>query len=151
MTTAREHNRLKQNSWVGALGIEVVRAEPGTVVGQIRVRPEFLAPNGFIHAAVLVSLADSLCGSGTVEALPPGATGHTTIELKANLLGTVRTGLVECRAALVHDGRTTQVWDATVIAKESGKTIALFRCTQLVLYPVAGGEKRGLATRRPRP
>ena len=93
MTTAREHNRAKQNSWVGELGIEVVSAEPGTVVGQIQVRPEFLAPNGFIHAAVLVSFADSLCGSGTVEALPQGATGHTTIELKANLLGTVREGL----------------------------------------------------------
>jgi len=137
VTTAREHNRLKQNSWVGELGIEVVRAEPGTVVGQIQVRPEFLAPNGFIHAAVLVSFADSLCGSGTVEALPRGATGHTTIELKANLLGTVRKGIVECRATLVHGGRTTQVWDAMVIARETGKTLALFRCTQLVLYPAA--------------
>ena len=137
MTTAREHNRLKENSWVGELGIEVVGAEPGSVVGQIQVRPEFLAPNGFIHAGVLLSFADSLCGSGTVEALPQGATGHTTIELKANLLGTVRKGIVECRATLVHGGRTTQVWDATVIAKETGKTIALFRCTQLVLYPAS--------------
>ena len=135
MTSAREHNRLKETTWVGELGIEVVSAERGTVVGQIQVRPEFLAPNGFIHGAVLVSFADSLCGSGTVEALPQGATGHTTIELKANLLGTVRKGIVECRATLVHGGRTTQVWDATVIAKETGKTIALFRCTQLVLYP----------------
>ena len=133
MTTAREHNRLKENSWVGELGIEVVGAEPGSVVGQIQVRPEFLAPNGFIHAAVLLSFADSLCGSGTVEALPQGATGHTTIELKANLLGTVRKGIVECRATLVHGGRTTQVWDAILIARETGKTIALFRCTQLVL------------------
>lgn len=137
MTTAREHNRLKQNSWVGELDIEIVSAEPGAVVGQIAVRPEFLAPNGFIHAAVLVSFADSLCGSGTVEALPNGATGHTTIELKANLLGTVRKGIVEGRATLVHGGRTTQVWDATVIARETGKTLALFRCTQLVLYPAA--------------
>ena len=137
MTTAREHNRLKKNSWVGGLGIEVVSAEPGTVVGQIQVRPDFLAPNGFIHAAVLLSFADSLCGSGTVEALPQGATGHTTIELKANLLGTVRKGIVECRATLVHSGRTTQVWDATLTARETGKTLALFRCTQLVLYPIA--------------
>lgn len=137
MTTAREHNRLKQNSWVGELDIEIVSAEPGAVVGQIAVRPEFLAPNGFIHAAVLVSFADSLCGSGTVEALPNGATAHTTIELKANLLGTVRKGIVEGRATLVHGGRTTQVWDATVIARETGKTLALFRCTQLVLYPAA--------------
>ena len=135
MTTAREHNQRKKNTWVGQLDIEIVSSERGTVVGQVRVRPDFLAPNGFIHGAVMVSLADSLCGSGTVEALPEGASGHTTIELKANLLGTVREGIIECRAKLVHGGRTTQVWDATVVAKDSEKTLALFRCTQLLLYP----------------
>jgi uncharacterized protein (TIGR00369 family) len=135
VTTAREHNERKKNTWVGQLDIEIVSAQRGSVVGQVRVRPDFLAPNGFIHGAVMVSLADSLCGSGTVEALPEGATAHTTVELKANLLGSVRDGILECRASMVHGGRSTQVWDATVIAKESGKTLALFRCTQLILYP----------------
>lgn len=135
MTTAREHNERKRNTWVGQLGIEIVDAVPGRVVAQIRVRSEFLAPNGFIHGAVMVSFADSLCGSGTVENLPAAATGHTTIELKANLLGTVREGILECEATLAHGGRTTQVWDARVVSKESGKALALFRCTQLILYP----------------
>ena len=135
MTTAREHNERKKNTWVGQLDIEIISAERGSVVGQVRVRPDFLAPNGFIHGAVMVSLADSLCGSGTVEALPDGATAHTTVELKANLLGSIRDGILECRATMVHGGKTTQVWDATVIAMESGKTLALFRCTQLILYP----------------
>ncbi len=137
MTTAREHNELKRETWVGELGIEIVAAEVGRVVGQIQVQQNFLAPNGFIHAAVIVSMADSLCGSGTVEALPAGATGHTTIELKANLLGTVGEGIVECEARMVHGGRTTQVWDATATAKDTGKVLALFRCTQLILYPTS--------------
>ncbi|HTR61102.1 MAG TPA: PaaI family thioesterase [Candidatus Binataceae bacterium] len=135
MTTAREHNERKKNTWVGQLDIDIVSAERGSVVGQVQVRPDFLAPNGFIHGAVMVSLADSLCGSGAVEALPDGATAHTTIELKANLLGSIREGTIECRATMVHGGKATQVWDATVIARESGKTLALFRCTQLILYP----------------
>ncbi|MGO9606162.1 MAG: PaaI family thioesterase [Candidatus Binataceae bacterium] len=138
MTTAREHNDLKKNTWIGQLGIEITHTEPGKVVAQITVRPDLLAPNGFIHAGVIVSFADSLCGSGTVENLPAGASGHTTIELKANLLGTAREGIIECEATLVHGGRTTQVWDAKVTSKESGKTIALFRCTQLIVYPAAG-------------
>jgi len=135
VTTAREHNERKKNTWVGQLDIDIVSAERGSVVGQVQVRPDFLAPNGFIHGAVMVSLADSLCGSGAVEALPDGATAHTTIELKANLLGSIREGTIECRATMVHGGKATQVWDATVIARESGKTLALFRCTQLILYP----------------
>lgn len=135
MTTAREHNDLKENTWVGQLGIEITHTEPGKVVAQIQVRPDLLAPNGFLHAASVVSFADSLCGSATVENLPQGAVGHTTIELKANLLGTARIGAIECEATLAHGGKTTQVWDARVTSKESGKTIALFRCTQLILYP----------------
>ncbi|HCK84598.1 MAG TPA: competence protein ComA, partial [Hyphomonadaceae bacterium] len=55
--------------------------------------------------------------------------GFTTIELKANFLGTARDGAVACEARLVHGGRTTQVWDAEAKHEATGKTIALFRCT----------------------
>ena len=68
-----------------------------------------------------------------------GASGFTTVELKSNHLGTALDGTIECVATAAHLGRTTQVWDAVVTHRESGKTIALFRCTQMVLYPKPGG------------
>jgi 1,4-dihydroxy-2-naphthoyl-CoA hydrolase len=68
-------------------------------------------------------------------ARPDGATGFTTIELKSNFLGTALEGVIRCEATLVHGGRTTQVWDATVMSVSTGRTLALFRCTQLMLYP----------------
>ena len=102
------------------------------------VAKHHMAPNGFLHAASVIALADSACGYGCVVSLPDGASGFTTIELKSNFLGTVREGGgVACEATLVHGGRNTQVWDATVTAEATGKTIALFRCTQMVLYPKA--------------
>ena len=64
--------------------------------------------------------------------LPEGATGFTTIELKTNFVRSVRNGTIACGARLVHGGRTTQLWDATVTDPE-GQTMALFRCTQLIL------------------
>ena len=67
--------------------------------------------------------------------LPDGASGFTTLELKSNFLGTAHTGSIEVFAQAAHLGRTTQVWDAAVTHRESGKTIALFRCTQMVLWP----------------
>jgi uncharacterized protein (TIGR00369 family) len=94
-----------------------------------------MAPNGFLHAASIVALVDSACGFGAMGAMPEGGTGFTTIELKTNFLGTARDGTVTCDARMIHGGRTTQVWDATAIHAESGKTIALFRCTQMILYP----------------
>lgn len=96
------------------------------------MRRELLAPNGYLHAGTVVALADTACGYGCIASLPDGGRGFTTIELKANFLATARDGVLECVATLLHGGRTTQVWDAVVRRDE--KTIALFRCTQLVLY-----------------
>jgi uncharacterized protein (TIGR00369 family) len=100
---------------------------------RLPLRDELLAPNGYLHAATVVGLADSACGYGCIASLPEGAYGFTTIELKTNFLGTALEGTLFCTSELVHGGRTTQVWDATV-TNEEGKKLALFRCTQLLLY-----------------
>jgi uncharacterized protein (TIGR00369 family) len=99
------------------------------------LRRELLAPNGYLHAGTVVALADTACGYGCIASLPDGGRGFTTIELKANFVRTVREGAIACRAVLVHGGRTTQLWDATVTAEETGKMLAVFRCTQAVLWP----------------
>ena len=115
------------------LGFDIISADKEGLHAAFDVRPHHLAPNGYLHAAAIIMLADSACGYGCMMNLPDGARSFTTIELKSNHLGTAREGRVECRATPVHRGRTTQVWDATVTA--GGKTIALFRCTQMVLWP----------------
>ena len=119
----------------GLIGIEILSLEPGRLTSRLTLRPELLAPNGYLHAATIIALADTSCGYGTIAHLPEGAQNFTTIELKSNFLGTAREGVIACVATRVHSGRTTQVWDAQVTDETSGKTIALFRCTQLVLYP----------------
>jgi uncharacterized protein (TIGR00369 family) len=119
----------------GLLGLEFTRFGDGWVEAEVAVRKALMAPNGFLHAGTVVTLADTACGYGCVKALPEGASGFTTIELKSNFLGTARDGVITCRAEAKHLGRTTQLWDATVKHRESGKTIALFRCTQMVLWP----------------
>jgi len=117
------------------LGLEWDEARHGLVRGGFKVGGHHMAPNGFLHAAAVVGLADSACGYGCVMSLPEGAASFTTIELKTNFLGTARDGTVTCEATLTHGGRTTQVWDAVARHEETGKVIALFRCTQMILYP----------------
>ena len=119
----------------GLVGLEILAAEEGAIHSRLELRDELMAPNGYLHAATVVALADTSCGYGCFVTLPEGAQGFTTIELKSNFLGTKREGVIECEAKLAHGGRTTQVWDATVTDEESGKPIALFRCTQMILYP----------------
>lgn len=136
MSLDPEHfNRRGAQNLPGHLGIVIDAIGPKEVRSHLVVATPLMAPNGFLHAGSVVTLADTSCGYGCVASLPEGASGFTTVELKSNHLGTARDGTVECVATPVHLGRTTQVWDATVTHRESGKTIALFRCTQMVLYP----------------
>jgi uncharacterized protein (TIGR00369 family) len=117
----------------GLLGIDFEEAGDGYVRAHLELQDKHMAPNGYLHAGTVVGFADSACGYGCILNLPDGSTGFTTIELKTNFLRSAQAGVtVDCEAQLVHGGRTTQLWDATV-TDPAGRRMALFRCTQLVL------------------
>jgi len=138
MLTPDQFNSRGTENLPGHLGIVITHVSKEEVRAELPVKKSLMAPNGFLHAGSVVTLADTSAGYGCVANLPEGATGFTTIELKSNHLGTARDGTIECTAKAVHLGKTTQVWDAVVSHRESGKTIALFRCTQMVLYQKSG-------------
>ena len=132
-----ELNARGNSRFPGHVGFEVVAAEKGMLAARLDLQPHHLAPNGYLHAAVVITLADTAAGYGCVGSLPDGATGFTTIELKSNFLGTLHEGALACTATMVHGGRSTQVWDAPVHDEATNRTIALFRCTQMILWPRA--------------
>jgi len=119
----------------GLVGVTILRLTPDGLESRLEVRQELMAPNGFLHAASVIALADTSCGYACVANLPQSASGFTTLELKSNFLGTARDGALFCRATPAHLGRSTQVWDAVVTIEGTDRKIALFRCTQMVLWP----------------
>ena len=133
--TAEQFNQRSTGCLPGHLGVVITAVTDTEVRAELEVREHTMAPNGFLHAGTLVTLADTSCGCGCIANLPDGANGFTTIELKSNHLGTAREGAIECVATAAHLGKSTQVWDAVVTHRETGRTLALFRCTQMVLYP----------------
>jgi uncharacterized protein (TIGR00369 family) len=118
----------------GWFGLKVTDITPGRLEIDMPIRKEMLAPNGFLHAASVIALADTAAGFATIAHLPEGAESFTTIELKTNFFSTQREGAIRCVATVVHAGRNTQVWDAEVLG-ENDRRIALFRCTQMILWP----------------
>lgn len=128
-------NRRGDGRLPGLVGFRVQAIEEGLLVAELDIRPELLAPNGFLHAATVVALADTACGFGCIAHLPAGADNFTTVELKANFFSTAREGTIVTTARPVHLGNTTQVWDAEVRRKADDRQMALFRCTQLILWP----------------
>jgi 1,4-dihydroxy-2-naphthoyl-CoA hydrolase len=133
--TLEEWNAAGADYLPGHLGFTFLKVEPQEVVAKMTARKSLRAWNGYLHAGAVVSLADTCCGYGTVRSLPQGAMGFTTIELKSNFFGSVREGVIVCIARPLHQGRTTQVWDAAVTSEGAAKLIGQFRCTQMVLWP----------------
>jgi 1,4-dihydroxy-2-naphthoyl-CoA hydrolase len=123
-----------EGKFPGWLGVDILKVSNERVSAQLVIEERHFAPNGYLHAAVVIGLADTACGYGCIAGLPDGARGFTTIELKTNFIGTVDAGTLECEAELAHGGRTTQVWDAVVSTRSNSKKLALFRATQLILY-----------------
>ena len=117
----------------GFFGVEITHIEHGATETRLDLRPEHLAPNDFLHAGTVITLADTSCGMGCLASLPENAVGFTTVELKTNFLATARDGALRCSARLVHGGGRTQVWDATVMREADERVVALFRCTQFLL------------------
>lgn len=133
---AQELNDFGRDRLPGMLGLEILSCTADRVTGRIPITPPLIAGTGFIWAPVVIALADILCAYGAGENLPPGARSFTTVELKTNFLGSAGVGATLLgEATPVHRGRTTQVWDATVRSDGSERPLALFRCTQMILYP----------------
>ena len=135
MPTPDHFNQLGADTLPGHLGLVFTHVSATEVRSELAVKPVLMAPNGFLHTGSIVTLADTSAGYGCVANLPEGATGFTTIELKTNFLSTIREGAMATDGRMVHGGRTTQLWDVEVRDEASGKSMALFRCTQLILYP----------------
>ena len=135
--TLESLNRRGSGRLPALIGMRFVALDESSVTAELDIRDELLAPNGYLHAATVIALADTASGYGCIAHLPDGASGFTTIELKTNFLGTALEGTLSCVARPVHRGRNTQVWDATVRRKVDSGTIALFRCTQMILWPKA--------------
>lgn len=142
------------------VGFRVDRVEHGRLLASLDVAPRLMAANGYLHAGTVVTLADTACGYGCFASLPRDRANFTTVNLSCQMIGTAVAGELKVEAVMRHSGRSTQVWDAEVRAAapsssseqqrgavgggdgEQGKTIALFRCTQLLLDPRKSTEQR---------
>jgi 1,4-dihydroxy-2-naphthoyl-CoA hydrolase len=119
----------------GLLGLEILEIEPGRVVGRLPLRDAVMQTAGdYLHGGTIVAFADSCAGWGSMASLPPGRAGFTTIDLSTSFVATTKVpDALLCVARLVHGGRTTQIWDATVTRERDGREIAHLRATQFLL------------------
>jgi uncharacterized protein (TIGR00369 family) len=126
------------HNFLNLLGISIDEQDPDRLAGRFTVTYALIAGTGYLWAPVVVALCDALCAFGVSRHWPEGAASFTTVESKANFMSSAREGeVVIGSASPLHLGSTTQVWDATATNDTSGRAMAAYRCTQLILYPRA--------------
>ena len=101
---------------------------------EMAVKKEYFAPNGYLHAGSIVTFADTIAGYACFSHLPENGKSFTTLELKSNFIRAIKEGKLEGECTPEHLGRTTQVWRVIVRDMATQKKVALFSCTQLILY-----------------
>ena len=137
----KQMNSLAKDSFVSHLGIKIAKINKQGAVAKLKVSKVIMAPNGLIHGGAITSLADTACGFGTMYHLKKDQM-FATIELKTNFISAVQRGTIVCEATLIHKGKTLHVWDSKIFEEKSLKVIALFRCTQMIIYQKRDRDKK---------
>jgi 1,4-dihydroxy-2-naphthoyl-CoA hydrolase len=132
--SAAEWTDFGRDTFDEVMGVTVTRIEDGLVLGEIALEARHFGTSGFVHAAVIIGLADTLAAYGCAASLPTGARSYTTLELKTNFIAAAQGNRLRCRAVRLHAGRSTQIWDATV-TDDADRTVAAYRCTEIILWP----------------
>jgi uncharacterized protein (TIGR00369 family) len=130
--TAEQLNDLCKGTFVDYLGIEMISVDDVGAVARMKTSNINMAPNGYVHGGVIASLAETTCGNGTIFHLGKEEV-FSTIEFKINFVSAPKKDKLLCKATIVHNGRTTQVWDAEVIEEETSRILAHYRCTQIIM------------------
>jgi uncharacterized protein (TIGR00369 family) len=128
---------LSRQSFMTLLGAEPVEISPGRVVLEMAFREDLCQQNGFLHAGVVTSVADSACGYAALTMMAPGS-DVLSVEFKVNLLAPAVGDRLRAVGTVVRSGRTLTVCSGEVVALTEGrpdKQVALMQATMIVASP----------------
>lgn len=136
--TIESMQAIRERTIMGALGINLVEAAADRVVLTMEVEPRVHQPYGFLHGGASVVLAETAASIGAWMAAGPESSTFG-IEINANHLRPVRSGVVTATATPIRNGRSIAVWDIS-ITDSADRLICVSRCT-LAVRPAADANR----------
>lgn len=127
-----ECNRRCKNTLMETLDIEFTDIGDDYVVARMPVTPKVHQPDGVLHGGASVALAESVGSFAAFLFLNNPDVAVRGIEIAANHVRGIREGFVYARAEIVHQGRTTQLWQIR-ITNEENQLISLVKLTTITL------------------
>ncbi|GLB59660.1 hotdog fold thioesterase [Cytobacillus sp. NCCP-133] len=121
-----------KDTLIEALGMEIVELQKGRVVATMPVDGRTRQPFGLLHGGASVALAETVASIGAYELCDKETESVAGLEINANHVRGKKDGIVTAVATVLHQGRTTMVWDIK-ITDENNKLICTSRCTMAVM------------------
>ena len=117
------------DTMIGRLGIEVREQSRERMLARMPIDHRTIQPAGVAHGGALIALAETLASLGTMLNIDFATQFCVGQEINASLLRPVPAGsFVEGEATVLHQGRTSMVWDVKIRNPE-GKLAAICRCS----------------------
>lgn len=104
-----------KQSIMGLIGGELTRVEPGIIEITLPYRTDLTQQDGYVHAGIVTTIADSACGYAAYSLMPPESE-VLAVEFKVNLLRPAKGEKLLARAEVIKPGRTLTVVRADVFA-----------------------------------
>lgn len=127
-----ELNKLSKNTILEVLDIRITGVGEDYIEATMPVDKRTHQPYGILHGGASVVLAESLGSIAAVLTIDTEKFQCMGIEINANHVKAVKSGLVTGRATPIHVGRTTQVWNIE-IRNETGDLVCISRLTMAVV------------------
>ncbi len=112
-------NASSQNTLMQTLEIEYIDIGEDFLTASMPVSPRVHQPDGVLHGGATVALAETVGSAASHVLLGSKETVIRGIEISANHLKSVTSGIVHAKAVLTHKGKTLQLWDIEVRDEEN--------------------------------
>ena len=122
----------RDNSILGVLGIEYTDRGDDYFTGTMPVDQRTIQPTGILHGGASVALAESLGSTACSMCLDLSKEYCVGLDINANHIRAVRSGVVTGTAKPIHIGRSTHVWEINIVDEEQRK-VCVSRITMAIL------------------
>lgn len=127
----KDVNALNKNTMMEHLGIEYTDITENYIIAKMPVDKRTHQPMGLLHGGANAALIESLGSLGSALCVDLKKQHIVGVEVNANHIRSERTGYVYGKAKLIHEGRTTHIWQVDITNKDN-KLVSTGRLTVLV-------------------
>ena len=126
-------NSYNKNTLMEVLGIKCIEIGDDYVVSTMPVDHRTHQPMGLLHGGASAALIESIGSVGSTLLLDLSKENPVGLEVNANHVSAVKSGMVKAIGKIVHAGKRTHLWQVDIFDMETDKLVCTGRLTIMIV------------------